>query len=91
MLSNSIELLTMVSQMNLRYFYTYFDSYFLLAIRHNRDYNKVGKKSCSWLFNFRCVSRLREFRSAPTPPLTQQQSTDNKLGLMMGGGEGGEG
>ena len=47
MLSNSIELLTMVSQMNLRYFYTYFDSYFLLAIRHNRDYNKVGKKSCS--------------------------------------------
>ena len=24
----------------------------------------------------------------PHPPLTHQQSTDNKLGLMMGGGEG---
>ena len=25
---------------------------------------------------------------APTPPLTQQQSTDNKLGLKEGLGEG---
>ena len=24
----------------------------------------------------------------PTPPLTQQQSIDNKLGLMLGYGEG---
>ena len=85
MLSNSIELLTMISQMYLSYLYTYFDLNFLLAIRHNRDYNKVGKTSCSWLFNFQCVSRLRKFRSAPTPPLTQQQSTDNKQGLMKGG------
>ena len=27
----------------------------------------------------------------PHPPLTHQQSTDNKLGLMMGWGGGGEG
>ena len=27
----------------------------------------------------------------PTPPLTQQQSTDNKLGLMLSEGRGGEG
>lgn len=84
MLSNSIELLTILSQMNWPSFYTYFDPNFLLAIRHNRDYSKLSKTSCSWLFNFQSISRLWDFCSALTPPLTEQQSTDKKLGLMMG-------
>ena len=34
------------------------------------------------------VSEQLRIYPPPHPPLTHQQSTDNKLGLMMSGGEG---
>ena len=48
----------------------------------HREQRTVTKPSAKWTVRSCCDAYLG--KCPPTPPLTQQQSIDNKLGLMLG-------
>ena len=60
---------------------------FLVTVRENGG-GKGGGVGEGWRIGKQSISKVHPSNCPPTPPLTQQQSIDNKLGLMLVHGRG---